>query len=525
MSIAAEILPVVCSRCHRTISVLVSDLYPPSFRHVEDQAECPEIRDLRGQSGAKSDLAVCDALRLSLEAKLARSEVAAVAHGDVWYVVRRTLGRPSQLYSPRQARAQAEVWHGHGQTELGDQFRRAADDAERRQLGGERGVQGKPRGTVTIYVMVLAVLGFAIWYFVLRPPTQVALQTPDQVQAPAEPKVLATRTPEASPVTPQSDPGLTPTAPVQPAPAAAPPPPQVAINPPAQTPVATPSATPAPAPTDTTRQAPLQPGPSTNQSTPPPAAVTTPPPAQPPPAQEALIAPVQAPSPQPIVEPEMVQLRGGTFAMGSNDDISEKPVHQVTVKPFAISKFPITVIQWNECVIAKACVVVRTGKDDTPVTNLSWSDTQQFISWLVEVTHKQFRLPSEAEWEYAARGGTATTYWWGDKLQVGMANCKGCGEPYDAKQPSIVGTFSPNPFGLYEMGGGVAQWVADCWHKNYRGAPADGSAWVEDSNCPSHVIRSGSWRNDPSYIRPASRDRYDTNARYLTLGFRVARSF
>jgi formylglycine-generating enzyme required for sulfatase activity len=490
----------------------------------------------------KSDLAVCDALRQSLEAKLARSEVAAVVHGDVWYVVRRTLGRPSLLYSPRQARAQAEVWHGHGQTELGDQFRQAADEAERRQLGGEHSVQGKARGTVTIYVMVLAVLGFAIWYFVLRQPTQVALLTPDQVQAPAEPKALATRTPETSPVTPQSDSGLTPTAPVQPAPAAAPPPPQVAVNPPAQTPVDTPSA-PTLAPTDNTRQAPpLPPGPSTNQATPPPAAVVTAPPTptdntrpaplQPGPstsqstqAQNALIAPVQAPSPQPIVDPEMVQLPGGTFAMGSNDDISEKPVHQVRVKPFAISKFPITVIQWNECVIAKACVSERTGKDDAPVTNLSWSDTQQFIKWLVEVTHKQFRLPSEAEWEYAARGGTATTYWWGEKLQVGMANCKGCGEPYDAKQPSMVDAFRPNPFGLYEMGGGVAQWVADCWHKNYRGAPADGSPWVEDSNCPSHVIRSGSWKNDPNYIRPASRDRYDTNARYLTLGFRIARSF
>jgi formylglycine-generating enzyme required for sulfatase activity len=381
-------------------------------------------------------------------------------------------------------------------------------------LGGERGVQGKARGTVTIYVMVLAVLGFAIWYFVLRQPTQVALQTPDQVQAPAEPKVLATRTQEASPVTPQSDPGLTPTAPVQPAPAAAPPPPtptpQVAVIPPVQPPVDTPSATPTPTPTDNTRQVPLQPGPTTTQSTQ---------------AQEALIAPVQAPAPKPFVEPEMVQLPGGTFAMGSNDDISEKPVHQVTIKPFAISKFPITVVQWNECVLAKACVSERTGKDDAPVTNLSWTDTQQFIKWLVEVTHKQFRLPSEAEWEYAARGGTTTTYWWGDKLQIGMANCKGCGEPYDAKQPSIVGAFRPNPFGLFEMGGGVAQWVADCWHKNYRGAPTDGSPWVEDSNCPSHVIRSGAWRNDPSYIRPASRDRYDTNARYLTLGFRVARSF
>ena len=209
--------------------------------------------------------------------------------------------------------------------------------------------------------------------------------------------------------------------------------------------------------------------------------------------------------------------------MGSNDDSSEKPIHQVDVKPFAIGKYPITVREWNECVAATACANKATGKDDAPVTNVSWSDTQRFTEWLSRVTQKKYRLPSEAEWEYAARGGTQTKYSWGDRLQSGMANCNGCNEAYDAALPMKVGSFKPNPFGLYDMGGGVDQWVTDCWHKSYQAAPVDGSAWL-DVECASHVIRSGSWKNDPSYVRPASRDHYDTNVRYPTHGFRVAHS-
>ena len=182
---------------------------------------------------------------------------------------------------------------------------------------------------------------------------------------------------------------------------------------------------------------------------------------------------------QAISEPEMVTLPAGTFAMGSNDDPSEKPIHQVKIKSFAIGKYPITVREWNQCVAAKACTYKATGKDDAPVTNVSWNDTKQFTEWLSRVTQKQYRLPSEAEWEYAARGGTQTKYWWGDQPAAGMANCKGCNEPYDATQPMKVGSFKPNPFGLYDMGGGVAQWVADCWHKSYQAAPTDGSSWLD----------------------------------------------
>jgi formylglycine-generating enzyme required for sulfatase activity len=246
------------------------------------------------------------------------------------------------------------------------------------------------------------------------------------------------------------------------------------------------------------------------------------PPAAPAGKQAALPGPPATPTPT-VREPEMNMLRGGTFTMGSNEDTSEKPVHQVAIKPFAISRYPISVREWNECAAAKACAFVATGNDDAPVANVSWSDVKQFVAWLAGATRKAYRLPTEAEWEYAARGGTQTRYWWGDELQAGMANCKNCMNVATAEQPIKIGSFNPNPFGLYDMGGTVDQWVEDCWHKNYQGAPSDGSAWVE-TDCSSHVIRSGSWKNDARYVRPANRDSYDTNVRYPTHGFRIALS-
>jgi formylglycine-generating enzyme required for sulfatase activity/class 3 adenylate cyclase len=232
--------------------------------------------------------------------------------------------------------------------------------------------------------------------------------------------------------------------------------------------------------------------------------------------------PVAPPAaPKTVTEPEMIAVPGGSFAMGGNDDISEKPIHQVAIKPFAIGKYPVTVREWNQCAADKACGFVAQGKDDAPVTNVSWTDAKTYVAWLAKASKKAYRLPTEAEWEYAARGGTQTRYWWGDQLQPGMANCKGCTDIPAADQPVKVGSLKPNPFGLYDMGGGVDQWMEDCGHKNYQGAPTDGSAWVEN-DCVSHVLRSGSWKNDAHYARPANRDSYDTNVRYPTHGFRVA---
>jgi formylglycine-generating enzyme required for sulfatase activity/class 3 adenylate cyclase len=314
---------------------------------------------------------------------------------------------------------------------------------------------------------------------------------------------------------------------------------------PSPPPVAAPSAPPAVkqvTPTPPPQKPPLLPSPAPSaqqpapQPQPPPfTQQPAPQPQPPPPAQQPAAQPQPAPSaspsasiapPQPaasVREPEMITIQGGSFAMGSNEDASERPIHRVTVKPFAISKYPVTVREWNECAAAKACGFVAIGKDDAPITNVSWADAKQYVAWLADATRKPYRLPSEAEWEFAARGGTQTRFWWGDQLQPGMANCKDCAETAANEQPLKVGSFKPNPFGLYDMGGGVDQWVEDCWHRNYQGVPTDGSPAL-GGDCTSHVLRSGSWKNDARYVRPANRDNYDTNVRYPTHGFRVALS-
>jgi len=220
--------------------------------------------------------------------------------------------------------------------------------------------------------------------------------------------------------------------------------------------------------------------------------------------------------------PEMVRLTGGSFRMGSNEDSSEQPIHQVNVRSFALSRYPITNREWRFCAEAKACRFVPEGTDDSPVRNISWADTQEYITWLTRVTGQPYRLPSEAEWEYAARAGTISRYWWGDRMAPKMANCRGCGDPYDSRQPLTVNSTAPNPFGLYGMGGGVAQWVADCWHPTYQGAPNDGSARTE-SGCVDRVLRGGSWRSSSSEIRPGSRAHYEAGVRHPNHGFRVAR--
>jgi formylglycine-generating enzyme required for sulfatase activity/TRAP-type uncharacterized transport system substrate-binding protein len=220
---------------------------------------------------------------------------------------------------------------------------------------------------------------------------------------------------------------------------------------------------------------------------------------------------------------EMVTLPGGIFLMGSHDDASEQPVHRVTIPSFSIARYPVTVRQWKECSAAKDCAEIDAGDDDAPMTGLSWDDAKDFVAWLAKVTKREYRLPSEAEWEYAARAGTQTKYWWGDQMESGMADCKGCGASYDPRHRLKVGAFPPNPFGLNDMTGTVAEWVADCWHKDYRDAPAANAPW-DSGDCPQHVLRGGSWQNDPTYLRASNRDAYDSSVRYVSHGFRPARS-
>ncbi len=224
--------------------------------------------------------------------------------------------------------------------------------------------------------------------------------------------------------------------------------------------------------------------------------------------------------------PALIALPAGTFTMGGNtDDLSERPAHQVTIgKPFAIGKLEVTVGQWKFCVDAGGCPgIAASGVDaDTPMRDLSWDDTRQYLQWLSKVSGKSYRLPSEAEWEYAARGGTSTRYWWGQQMRTGTANCKECGEPWNAAAPAKAGSFPANPFRLHDMNGSVWEWVADCWHGNYRGAPADGSPWSEAA-CRQRVIRGGSWSDGAAYMTSSTRFKYDASVRQAQNGFRVAR--
>jgi formylglycine-generating enzyme required for sulfatase activity len=137
------------------------------------------------------------------------------------------------------------------------------------------------------------------------------------------------------------------------------------------------------------------------------------------------------------------------------------------------------------------------GRGRRPVINVAWRDAVEYAQRLSAQAGKGYRLPTEAEWEYAARGGKETAYWWGKELVKGMANCKGCGSQWDAKETAPVGSFKPNPFGLYDTAGNVFEWVEDCWHDNYNGAPMNGSAWKEPGCGDSRVVRGGSYANIP----------------------------
>ena len=225
-----------------------------------------------------------------------------------------------------------------------------------------------------------------------------------------------------------------------------------------------------------------------------------------------------------VAEPEVVEFPAVVFRMGSNEDSSEKPPHVVALAPFILAKKATTVREWGQCVLAKACTYVPKGKPDEPVTNVSWDDARQYVAWLSTATMQPYRLPTEAEWEYAARAGAETRYSWGNAMLPGKTSCKGCGEPVSLQNPPRVDAFPPNGFGLYGMGGGVAEWVADCWHRNYQGATHNGSTAWDSPECRERVLRGGSWMDEASALQVSSRGYYDDSVRYPTHGFRVARS-
>jgi len=231
--------------------------------------------------------------------------------------------------------------------------------------------------------------------------------------------------------------------------------------------------------------------------------------------------------------PEMIVIPAGDFMMGSPEteqgrDPDEGPQHKVSIaKPFAVSKFDVTFAEWDACAAHGDCEPrigdQGWGRGRRPAINISWDDAQRYVEWLSRLTGRSYRLLTEAEWEYAARAGTTTAYYWDVEIGKGNANCAGCGSEWDGRQTSPVGSFKPNAFGLYDMAGNVWQWVQDCYHNGYDGAPNDGSART-DGDCSRRVVRGGSWDFNPRNLRSADRGGVATDDRYVNLGFRVGRT-
>ena len=261
--------------------------------------------------------------------------------------------------------------------------------------------------------------------------------------------------------------------------------------------------------------------------------------------------------------PEMVVIPAGRFTMGSPESEggrfdAEGPQHAVSVRSFALGKYDVTEeefltflretsyqpepcdrlldISWRS---PRPGLAYPPGSADLPrqpAVCVSWYDAQAYVAWLNDRVRRAlpspdrdgpYHLPSEAEWEYAARAGTTTVRWWGDSIGTGNANCHGCGSKWDNSLIAPAASFGPNPFGLYDILGNVWQWTNDCWNENYVGAPKDGSTW-NTGNCDKRVMRGGSWSNPPVFVRSAMRNSgaaggedYD----YATyVGFRVART-
>ena len=239
------------------------------------------------------------------------------------------------------------------------------------------------------------------------------------------------------------------------------------------------------------------------------------------------------------LQSDMIKIPAGEFRMGDiqGDGYGdEKPVHRVSVSEFLLSKTEVTFEQWDICVTVGGCRHRPSdkgwGRGSRPVIRVSWEDiTEQFIPWLNKTTGKQYRLPSEAEWEYAARAGSETKYSWGNQDPVcrdGASNgarfddnnnCDGIGI-------APVASYSANAFGLYDMHGNVFEWTQDCWNKSYEGAPSDGTAWLS-GDCSRRVLRGGSSIVTPDLLRSAIRLSSvfsSTSIRFDGNGFRLART-
>jgi len=227
--------------------------------------------------------------------------------------------------------------------------------------------------------------------------------------------------------------------------------------------------------------------------------------------------------------PAMITIPPGTFRMGDLNQAgqeNERPVQTITFsKPFAVGKFEVTFEEYDKF----AQVTGRPlppdngwGRGARPVVNINWYDARAYVDWLSQQTGHKYRLPSEAEWEYVARAGTTTEYWWGNHIGRNQANCEVCGSQWDAVRTAPVGSFGANPFGVHDTVGNVWEWTEDCHHQNHEGARSDGKART-GGRCDTRVLRGGAWNYMAPRVRASTRSSTWPESQYLHLGFRVAR--
>ncbi len=226
--------------------------------------------------------------------------------------------------------------------------------------------------------------------------------------------------------------------------------------------------------------------------------------------------------------PTMITVPSGTFRMGGASSIvsaDEVPRHNVTIRSFAVGVYEVTFAEYNRFAAASG----RKKPDNSgwdvknhPVIDVSWDDALAYTKWLSKQTGKRYRLLSESEWEYVARAGTTTPFWWGTKAGVGNAHCFDCKSDFNTSKPAKVGTYKPNLFGLYDTAGNVFEWVHDCYHRDYEGAPDDGSVWG-GGDCEVRITRGGAYRSPATSMRVENRDTFKSSRGQYNVGFRVAR--
>ncbi len=225
-----------------------------------------------------------------------------------------------------------------------------------------------------------------------------------------------------------------------------------------------------------------------------------------------------------LLGPVLVEVPAGTFTMGSAGEggfPDEKPAYLITVPSFAIAKYETTWAEYAAWLQATGQPVDPERLEDTrPVTGVTWNDVVAYAQWLSAQTGHTYRLPREAEWEYAARAGTRGDWWWGDEPLEGVANCAGCGSQWDGRGPAPAGSFPPNPLGIHDSAGNVLEWTADCYRPSYSAAPLEAEV---PPDCGLRVARGGSFRDGVSELRSARRFAFDPQTAREDLGFRLVR--